>query len=364
MDHAGRAALAMYLTAETIDDLLRKVYGRLLRKRGSGEINPTKGPATEINGALLLLRNPRARLSQSERKNTLFSCLGEFLWYLAGSDKLDFIQYYISRYKDFSDDGQTVFGAYGPRLFGSTSGTDQVHNVIRTLRASEPSRRAVIQLFHGDDLAANLVKRREDLPCTCTLQFTIRNHQLHAMVMMRSNDAFMGLPHDIFAFTMLQELIARSLGVEIGQYKHAVGSLHLYANNTQSVHDYLAEGFQESVSMPTMPVGDPWPAVKRLLKAERTIRQGKPPNLNDLDAYWADLVRMLQVFRYSRNGARQAQRDKVNEIKDQMTTDVYDVHILKRQLRAPVAAQAEEQLLFDTAELDAQQPASSNSNLR
>ncbi|WP_260436147.1 hypothetical protein [Burkholderia sp. Bp9143] len=53
----------MYLTAETIDDLLRKVYGRLLRKRGLGEINPTKGPATEINGALLLLKNPRARLS-------------------------------------------------------------------------------------------------------------------------------------------------------------------------------------------------------------------------------------------------------------------------------------------------------------
>ncbi|WP_175690392.1 thymidylate synthase [Burkholderia anthina] len=354
----------MYLTAETIDDLLRKVYGRLLRKRGSGEINPTKGPATEINGALLLLKKPRARLSQSERKNTLFSCLGEFLWYLAGSDKLDFIQYYISRYKDFSDDGQSVFGAYGPRLFGSTSGTDQVHNVIRTLRASEPSRRAVIQLFHGDDLAANLVKRREDLPCTCTLQFTIRNHQLHAMVMMRSNDAFMGLPHDIFAFTMLQELIARSLGVEVGQYKHAVGSLHLYANNTQAVHDYLAEGFQESVSMPSMPAGDPWPAVKRLLKAECVIRQGKQPNLEDLDPYWADLVRLLQVFRYSRNGARQAQRDKVNDIKDQMTTDVYDVHILKRQLRAPVAAQTEEQLLFDTAELDAQQPTSSNSNQR
>ncbi|SOZ24681.1 Thymidylate synthase [Cupriavidus taiwanensis] len=354
----------MYLTAETIDDLLRKVYGRLLRKRGSGEINPTKGPATEINGALLLLKNPRARLSQSERKNTLFSCLGEFLWYLAGSDKLDFIQYYISRYKDYSDDGITVFGAYGPRLFGPTSGTDQVQNVIRTLRASEPSRRAVIQLFHGDDLAANLVSRREDLPCTCTLQFTIRNHQLHAMVMMRSNDAFMGLPHDIFAFTMLQELIARSLGVEIGQYKHAVGSLHLYANNTQAVHDYLAEGFQESVSMPPMPTGDPWSAVTKLLKAERTIKRGKQPTLGDIDPYWADLVRLLQVFRYSRDNARQAQRNKVDGIKERMTTNVYDVHILKRQLRAPVAAPTAEQLLFDTAELDAQQPASGDSNQR
>lgn len=355
----------MYLTAETIDDLLRKVYGRLLRKRGSGEINPTKGPATEINGALLVLKKPRARLSQSERKNTLFSCLGEFLWYLAGSDKLDFIQYYISRYKDYSDDGQTVFGAYGPRLFGPTSGTDQVNNVIQTLRANEHSRRAVIQLFHGDDLAANLVTRREDLPCTCTLQFTIRNNrQLNAMVMMRSNDAFLGLPHDIFAFTMLQELIARSLGVEVGQYKHAVGSLHLYANNTQAVNAYLAEGFQESVSMPEMPAGDPWPAVKRLLRAEQTIRQGKQPNLDGLDPYWADLIRLLQVFRYSRDGARQAQRNKVDGIKDEMTTGVYDIHILKRQLRAPVAAPMEEQLLFDTAELDAQQPASGNSNQR
>jgi thymidylate synthase len=354
----------MYLTAETIDDLLRKVYGRLLRKRGSGEINPTKGPATEINGALLLLKNPRARLSQSERKNTLFSCLGEFLWYLAGSDKLPFIRYYISRYKDFSDDGTTVFGAYGPRLFGPTSGTDQVQNVIRTLRASEPSRRAVIQLFHGDDLAANLVCRREDLPCTCALQFTIRNHQLHAMVMMRSNDAFMGLPHDIFAFTMLQELIARSLGVEVGQYRHAVGSLHLYTPNTQAVHDYLAEGFQESVSMPPMPTGDPWPAVKRLLKAESAVRRGKQPVFDNLDPYWADLVRLLQVFRYSRDRARPEERDLLDDIKEQMTTDVYDVHILKRTLRTPVAVQTEEQLLFDTAELDARQPASNNSNQR
>jgi thymidylate synthase len=33
---------------------------------------------------------------------------------------------------------------------------------------------------------------------------------------MRSNDAYLGLPHDVFCFTMLQEIIARSLGREIG----------------------------------------------------------------------------------------------------------------------------------------------------
>ncbi|WP_081062589.1 thymidylate synthase [Burkholderia cepacia] len=351
----------MYLTADTIDDLLNKVYRRLLRKRGASDIVPTKGAITEINGALLLLKNPRARLSQSERKNTVFSCLGEFLWYLSGSDKLDFIQYYIKTYSDFSDDDETIFGAYGPRLFGSDNAPNQVQNVIRTLQASSPSRRAVIQLFHGEDLAKNLEKRRKDLPCTCTLQFTVRDHQLHAMVMMRSNDAFMGLPHDIFAFTMLQELIARSLGVEVGQYKHAVGSLHLYVTDTQSVFDYLDEGYQERVSMPPMPAGDPWPMVEKVLRAERTVRQGKQPALDDLPSYWADLVRLLQVYRYSRKGARQADREKLGGIKEQMTTDVFDVHIAKRQRQVPAPSTP---MLFDGAALDAQQPASVDSNKR
>ncbi|HEY8606414.1 MAG TPA: thymidylate synthase [Noviherbaspirillum sp.] len=350
----------MYLSAETLDDLLFKLYRRLLRKRGSSDITPTKGAATEINGALLQIKNPRARLSRTERKSTLFSCLGELLWYLAGTDKLDFIQYYISKYGEYSDDGETIYGAYGPRLFALNGSINQVQNVIETLRASQSSRRAVIQLFRGEDLSENLKSRREDLPCTCTLQFTVRNHQLHAMVMMRSNDAFMGLPHDVFAFTMLQELIARSLGVEVGPYKHAVGSLHLYTKNTKAIHDYLEEGVQERIPMPPMPLGDPWPSVEKLLNAERNIRRGRRPSFANLDPYWCDLVRLLEVFRHSRDSASRAQRKKIHDIKKLMDSPVYDAHILKRQRRNPEPAQPAEPMLFDAEELDGQQPMSDN----
>jgi thymidylate synthase len=350
----------MYLSAETLDDLLFKVYRRLLRKRGSSDITPTKGAATEINGALLQIKNPRARLSRTERKNTLFSCLGEFLWYLAATNKLGFIQYYIPGYDEFSDDGKTIYGAYGPRLFGLNGNINQVQNVIETLKASPSSRRAVIQLFRGEDLADNIESRREDLPCTCTLQFTVRNHQLNMMVMMRSNDAFLGLPHDVFAFTMLQELVARSLGVEVGPYKHAVGSLHLYTKHTKAIQDYVDEGVQERIPMPPMPFGDPWPSVEKLLKAERAIRRGRPPSLANLDPYWCDLVRLLEVFRYSRDSAKGEQRKKINEIKKQMSSPVYDAHILKRQRRVPKAVQPAEPMLFDAEELDAQQPMSDN----
>jgi thymidylate synthase len=345
----------MYLSAETLDDLLLRVFRRLLRKQGVSDIAPTKGAATEINGVLLQITNPRARLSRTERKNIFFSCLGEFLWYLAGSDELTFIEYYLSKYGKFAELDGTVYGAYGPRLFCLNESIDQVQNVIKTLQSNPESRRAVIQLFRGEDLANNLVRRREDIPCTCTLQFTVRKHRLYVIVMMRSNDAFVGLPHDVFAFTMLQELVARSLNVEMGTYKHVVGSLHLYSKDTQAAQDYLEEGIQERVAMPPMPYGDPWPSVAKLVGAEAAVRSGNAPSALALDPYWKDLIRLLQIFSFSRDSTTDKYRKKISAISSKMESNFYDTYIAKRQRRLPVVLPRAEPMLFDPRELDADQ---------
>jgi len=341
----------MYISAETLDDLLVKVYRRLLRLRGTSEINPTKGAATELNGVLLQIRNPRARLSRTEQKSTFFSCLGEFLWYLSGSDRLDFIEYYIPRYEKYSDDKVTIFGAYGPRLF-NMRGINQVQNVVELLRRRADSRRAVIQLFRAEDLDSDLATRREDIPCTCTLQLTIRTHRLHMFATMRSNDAYLGLPHDVFAFTMLQEIIARSLNVEVGGYKHAIGSLHLYSSNTEEAQRYIDEGLQARIAMPSMPPGDPWPALKALIRAEQAIRSGRRPSMAKLDPYWADLVRLLRIYRYSR-GNRLSNLKAIVSLKNEMQSEVYETYIQKRERQLAPAVQPVEDLLFDPAELDA-----------
>jgi thymidylate synthase len=91
----------VYLAADSLDDLLFKVYKQILA-RGT-PIQPSKGPAREISGTLLKLSAPRVRLSRSESRGRLFSCLGELLWILAGSNRLDFIQHYIPSYHEFSD---------------------------------------------------------------------------------------------------------------------------------------------------------------------------------------------------------------------------------------------------------------------
>ena len=307
------------LVAETLDDLLHKVFQKVLQ---SGErVSATKGGNIELSGVVLELRNPLARLSRTETKGTVFSCLGETLWYLAGSDQLNFVKYYIKTYGKYAEPDGSVHGAYGPRLLNMRNRTNQIDNVIKLLKKKPSSRQAVVQLFNAEDLQ----KKYNDIPCTCTIQFLIRKGRLNAIVHMRSNDAFLGLPHDVFAFTFIQELIARSLKLKLGTYKHMVGSLHIYDSDKDKVKSFLNEGYQSRIFMPPMPQGDPWANLKKLIKVESLIRQGTKVQIDryQVPNYWADLMRLLQVF--SLNKVRRSTRDQ----KSKMASQVYDSYINK-----------------------------------
>src|SRR5439155_22147275 len=134
--------------AASFDDLLREVYPDVL---SNGEwTEPTQGKAKERRGMLLELTNPLARLSRTETRGRLFSCLGELLWYLAGSREAAFIQHYITDYPG-SDASGTMPGAYGPRLFEGGSNS-QFQRVARLLVAKPDSRQAVLQIFDKKDL--------------------------------------------------------------------------------------------------------------------------------------------------------------------------------------------------------------------
>jgi thymidylate synthase len=274
---------------------------------------------------LLRLSNTRARLSHTEKKGKVFSGLGELLWYLAGSKDLRFISYYLQQYKEDSEDGKTIYGAYGPRMF-NLRGHDQVRNIVSLLSRKPESRRAVIQLFDAEDLAAP----RKEIPCTCSLQFMIRAGRLNMATVMRSNDAYLGLSHDVFAFTMIQEVLARILRVEPGAYTHFVGSLHIYTKHRSAVQKYLQEGWQPTlnIAMPEMPKGDPMASVRALLKAEAAIRRGRDATrfLNGLDPYWQDLGRLLQVYRFFQD--RNAKG--ISQIRKKMASPVYDQYITKK----------------------------------
>lgn len=319
----------MFLENDTLDDLMRSVFQILLQS--PAKISASKGKIShEVIGNLLILNNPRVRLSLTETRGKAFSALGELIWYLSKKRDLDYIQYYIPGYeknKEMDAKGnEIIYGGYGPRFF-NMRGQDQIQNVISLLRERKYSRRAVIQLFDAEDIS----KKHEDIPCTCFLQFIIRDKKLHLYASMRSNDAYIGLPHDIFAFTMLQEIIARSLAIEPGKYYHAVSSLHLYKSNLQKVKNYLNEGWQSTKhEMPEMPAGDPWESITQILALEKKIRDNPLINVNDfiLDDYWKDIVRLIIIHALLKKN----DISTVERLTDEMSNDVYDLYI-KEKLR-------------------------------
>ncbi len=307
-------------SSQTLDDLLRDVFRSLLAR---GEpTTSTKGESLELFGVLLEIVNPRARLSRTETRGKLFSCLGELCWYLAKTDDLPFIYYYIPEYEKYADENR-VYGGYGPRIF-QWDGIDQFRNVRELLARKTSSRQAVIQLFDRTDI----VEQQENTPCTCSLQFVIRREKLHLMTNMRSNDAYIGLPHDVFCFTMLQEILARTLGLDVGLYKHAVGSLHIYNTDIADAEQFLSEGLQSTTtSMPPIPEGDPWPDISGFLRCEAALRsdQGLPNEADGLAPYWRDLARLLEIFRFK----KQSNFDAITALRPLLQHNVYRVFVDK-----------------------------------
>jgi thymidylate synthase len=327
----------MYIVQDTLDDLLHAVFKTLLKS--NNRVSPRKGANREATGALLKLRNPRARFSRTEQRATLHSCLGETLWYFSGSDSLDVVEYYIPSYREFSKiskEATIAEGAYGPRLFGSS--TSQVRAIIDLINTEErhDTRQAVIPIFEKADLG------NRDVPCTCTIQFLARGKKLHMFVSMRSNDAYRGLPHDVFAFTMLQEFVARSTGHEPGVYNHAVGSLHLYDTDEAAARAFISAGWPDKLAMPPMPKDDPKTAMNWLLGAEESIRLGSTeiPSTKGIDPYWVDLARLLLIKRlFDEKDLR-----GIVEQKNLMHSMVYNAFIRGRE--AAVIRKSERQLIL------------------
>lgn len=271
---------------------MRKLYTELSKSTDTFEAS--KGKGQDLLGPKIVLKDPRARISATATRGRLISALAEFCWYMAGSADLDFIRFYIREYPPEGATG-ALEDAYGPRIIGTGEfgrSFNQIERVIDRLRRKPDTRRAVISILEPGDLEPG----KAEAPCTIALQFVRRRERLHLVAMMRSNDAYLGFPHDVFCFTMIQELVARSLGIQVGEYHHFATSLHLYEHDQDKVSAYLDEGFQSpTFAMPKMPSGCQLANLKAFLDTEHSIRSGtiEAAAQIKLPEYWRDLALVL-----------------------------------------------------------------------
>jgi thymidylate synthase len=223
---------------DTLDQMFTGVIKDLLE---DGHDLPSRdGPTTEILGYVARLNDPRANFMFNPiRKMSPWYAAAELLWYLQGENDITMMKAYAPQYERFvagtHDDGVHAHGAYGYRW----KWHDQVEKVIKTLSEAPESRQAVITCWEPSDL--DFIGKVNDIPCTLSLDFKLRDGLLYLTVTMRSNDVWLGLPYDTWCFTMLQHLIAyrlrdKGLCHGLGWYQIQASSMHLYDRNRLKAH--------------------------------------------------------------------------------------------------------------------------------
>ena len=140
-----------YFRAKTLDDLLRYALQRI-EKYGE-PVKASKGRTREITGVVLELTNPRARLSRTESRGKLFSCIGELCWYLKGTNRTAFIVHYIEALQEIQR-GRPGLWRIRPAPVQNWKGAQQFENLIKLLRAeTDVSRQSGSSTLRFADLA-------------------------------------------------------------------------------------------------------------------------------------------------------------------------------------------------------------------
>jgi hypothetical protein len=184
----------------------------------------------------------RPVVTASARKLSYQFMAAEAYWILTGDNTTQGIVPWNQHIGQFSDDGKTFFGAYGPRILS------QLDYVVGALMLDPDTRQAALTIWRENPPAT------KDMPCTVAMSFSLRQGVLHQHVFMRSSDAWLGLPYDLFNFSMVAHYVAAQLNyarlanyaaegrtevgetdlVQLGELHLTMASSHLYEVNHQA----------------------------------------------------------------------------------------------------------------------------------
>jgi len=187
----------------------------------------------------------------------------ELFWFLSGStDEKDLRERGVDIWQEWATTEQTarfgrMEGDLGPvygylwRSFGGDypkmNGVDQIARLINEIVQNPNSRRLIVTGWDPrvcDDVALP--------PCHTLFQFKIESGRtLHCQLYQRSADAFLGVPFNISSYALMTHLVAHVCGLEVGEFIHTFGDLHIYSNHLDQVNELLS---REPLPRPTLEI--------------------------------------------------------------------------------------------------------------
>ena len=202
--------------------------------------NSRAGETHEILGTVFTIKNPRERwvVSREPAINPAFA-LAEVIWIMCERQDSAFINYWNPKLPLFAGTAKKYHGAYGHRL-RRHFGLDQLERAYHALQNNPDTRQVVLQIWDPsmDFPSSDGNPMNADIPCNICSFAKIRDGRLEWTQVLRSNDLFLGVPHNFVQFTSLQEIMAAWLGIEMGYYRHLSDCLHTYTRDLENIRGF------------------------------------------------------------------------------------------------------------------------------
>jgi thymidylate synthase len=184
------------------------------------------------------------------------SLLHEVLWYLSGENHIRNLRQYTKIWDAWADENGVLETAYGyywrhfPSAQRDKNGNwivtevDQIQYVIDEIKRNPNSRRLVISAWEPGNATTSKLP-----PCHYTFVFNVNDGKLNCHLTQRSGDIALGIPFNLAAYSLLTQVIAQQVGLQLGQFAHTIVDAHIYIGEKgteNEKYDHL-EGLKEQL---------------------------------------------------------------------------------------------------------------------
>ena len=173
------------------------------------------------------------------------SIVGELLWFLRGDTNIKWLKENgISIWDEWADGDGNLGPIYGHQWrkwyeydddgWNAASSIDQIAQVIQQIKTNPDSRRLIVSSWNVADIPNMALA-----PCHTMFQFYVVNGKLSCQLYQRSCDLGLGQPFNVASYALLTHMIAQVCGLEVGEFVHTFGDLHIYKNHVDALKQQL-----------------------------------------------------------------------------------------------------------------------------
>ena len=195
------------------------------------------------------------------KKLHLKSIIHELLWFIKGETNTKYLkENNVKIWDAWSDENGDLGPVYGHQWRNwNSDGVDQISILIDQIKNNPNSRRMIVSAWNpsvlpdtSESFSKNVANGKAALPpCHAFFQFYVSEGKLSCQLYQRSADTFLGVPFNIASYALFTMMIAQVTNLEVGDFIHTFGDVHLYHNHLEQAKEQLSRNFR---SLPTMKI--------------------------------------------------------------------------------------------------------------